>query len=255
MVKISFQSISGQKAENDGDKTEILIPHPADDDDELVLRPKKSPLNGLCCLTFGYSCNATFRLFAALILRCAVVLQIPEENLFHCRVLYEDSAYAPLRGRQELEENVGIYLGDNYEKITVPVPHFGGSDPADIIHDFHRGLTAYHDIALDKCYVIELNTTIVMPPRNLLELLINVKKGTYLPQTYIIHEEMVVTGRVHNMRQLGPFIYRLCNGKDTYRLNRRVTRRRINKREAKDCHHIRHFENTFVVETVICDGA
>lgn len=38
-----------------------------------------------------------------------------------------------------------------------------------------QGLTAYHDIALDKCYVIELNTTIVMPPRNLLELLINVK--------------------------------------------------------------------------------
>ena len=63
---------------------------------------------------------------------------MPEENLFHCRVLYEDSAYAPLLGRQELEENVGIYLDDNYEQITVPVPHFGGSDAADIIHDFHR---------------------------------------------------------------------------------------------------------------------
>ncbi|CAK6965387.1 PREDICTED: integral membrane protein 2C-like [Scomber scombrus] len=49
------------------------------------------------------------------------------------------------------------------------------------------------------------------------------KKGTYLPQTYILHEEMVVTGNVHNMRQLGPFIYRLCNGKDTYRLNCRVS--------------------------------
>lgn len=46
--------------------------------------------------------------------------------------------YAPLRGRQELEENVGIYLDDNYEQISVPVPHFGGSDPADIIHDFQR---------------------------------------------------------------------------------------------------------------------
>lgn len=210
--------------------------------------------------------------------------------MFHCRVLYEDSVYAPLRGRQELEENVGIYLADNYEKITVPVPHFGGSDPADIIHDFHRvrtnththtrprecrvratlqsllrvtfteidftqtsvcshascclqqhllcmhanisvcqlwgsrhgwsyshmaerscrqmtgsvtftqttsagvygwplmngcvfqGLTAYHDIALDKCYVIELNTTIVMPPRNLWELLINVKVTQLKPQ-------------------------------------------------------------------------
>lgn len=38
-----------------------------------------------------------------------------------------------------------------------------------------QGLTAYHDITLDKCYVIELNTTIVMPPRNLWELLVNVK--------------------------------------------------------------------------------
>lgn len=58
--------------------------------------------------------------------------------MFHCSVLYEDSAYAPLRGPKELEENIGIYLEDNYEKISVPVPHFGGSDPADIIHDFHR---------------------------------------------------------------------------------------------------------------------
>lgn len=39
----------------------------------------------------------------------------------------------------------------------------------------YQGLTAYHDIALDKCYIIELNTTIVMPPHNLKELLMNVK--------------------------------------------------------------------------------
>lgn len=126
---------------------------------------------------------------------------MPDKNMFQCKVLFEDALYPPLFGRYELEESVGIYLEQNYEKISVPVPHFGGSDPADIIHDFHRvssrmfplnlshfitladpppccvfqGLTAYHDIALDKCYVIELNTTIVMPPRNLWELLINVK--------------------------------------------------------------------------------
>ncbi|XP_057694549.1 integral membrane protein 2Ca [Corythoichthys intestinalis] len=258
MVKITFQPVAGQKEEkdNDGGKGEILIPHPMEEEDELVLplRPQKSPLNGLCCLTFGLVVFMAGLVLASIyVYRYYFIPHAPEENMFHCKVVYEDSMYAPLRGRQELAENVGIYLADNYEKITVPVPHFGGSDPADIIHDFHRGLTAYHDIALDKCYVIELNTTIVMPPRNLWELLINVKKGTYLPQTYIIHEEMVVTGKVHNMRQLGPFIYRLCNGKDTYRLNRRVSRRRITKREAKDCHRIRHFENTFVVETVICD--
>lgn len=105
----------------------------------------------------------------------------------------------------------------------------------------------------------------VMPPRNLWELLINVKvrrsrcplsdgrrvpifltavslpqtdqvtnficvplpqRGTYLPQTYIIQEEMMVTGRVRNLRQLGPFIHRLCYGKETYRLRRRSQHRR-----------------------------
>lgn len=141
------------------------------DEEELVLplRPQKSPLNGLCCLTFGLVVfmaglvlasiyvyryyfiphvrlsNSLLCLLIALAFERSLMLaQIPEENLFHCRVLYEDSVYAPLRGRQELEENVGIYLADNYEKITVPVPHFGGSDPADIIHDFHRVRTNTH---------------------------------------------------------------------------------------------------------------
>lgn len=89
-------------------------------------------------------------------------VQIPEENMFHCRVLYEDSMYAPLRGHQELEENVGIYLADNYEKISVPVPHFGGSDPADIIHDFHRVRAGTHTQALNhsdsgsRCFALVL---------------------------------------------------------------------------------------------------
>ncbi|KAM7106855.1 integral membrane protein 2C isoform 1-T3 [Ciconia maguari] len=179
-------------------------------------------------------------------------IDLPRESMFHCGVLYEDSLYSPFKGQLELHEDVKIYIEENYEQINVPVPQFGGSDPADIIHDFQRGLTAYHDITLDKCYVIELNTTIVMPPRNLWELLVNVKKGTYLPQTYIIQEEMIATEHVSDMEQLGSFIYRLCSGKETYRLKRRSVRRRISRREAGNCHRIRHFENTFVVETVIC---
>lgn len=52
------------------------------------------------------------------------------------------------------------------------------------------------------------------------------QKGTYLPQTYIIQEEMIATEHVHDMEQLGSFIYRLCSGKETYRLKRRSARRR-----------------------------
>ncbi|KAI4814829.1 hypothetical protein KUCAC02_005016 [Chaenocephalus aceratus] len=307
MGKISFQPVAGQKLDkedHDGDKTEILIPHPMRNTFPrhqphstlravipvsgyylngtlrlmlargssrwaarleamtmiwFSLRPRKSALNSVCCMTFGLVMFMAGLVLASIyVYRYYFIPHNPQLGYSElCRVIYDvdDPEYGELRRLLELEENVDIYLDENYEKISVPVPHFGGSDPADIIHDFHRGLTAYHDIALDKCYVIELNTTIVMPPRNFWELLNNVKKGTYLPQTYIIHEEMVVTGKVHDMRQLGPFIYRLCSGKETYRLSRRLTRRRINKRDAKDCHHIRHFENTFVVETVICDEA
>lgn len=53
-------------------------------------------------------------------------------------MFYEDSLSSQLRTRMELEEDVNIYLEDNYERINVPVPQFGGGDPADIIHDFQR---------------------------------------------------------------------------------------------------------------------
>lgn len=36
-------------------------------------------------------------------------------------------------------------------------------------------LTAYLDLSLNKCYVIALNTSIVMPPKDFLELLSNVE--------------------------------------------------------------------------------
>lgn len=104
--------------------------------------------------------------------------------------------------------------------------------------------------------------------------------GTYLPQSYLIHEEMIVTERMEHVDQLGYFIYNLCRGKDTYKLQRRdrilgtfpsspssfshvtthlhaltVSARLtgMQKREALNCHKIRHFENTFVVETRICE--
>ncbi|XP_062843933.1 integral membrane protein 2Cb [Trichomycterus rosablanca] len=258
MVKISFQPVTVPKPEkhNDGEKEEVTMSFSQDEELVLPLKPKKSPVNGLCCLIFGLLIFMSGLIILSVYLyRHYFTPQVPEDSLFHCRVMYEDSIFAPLLGRQELQENVGIFLEENYEEISVPVPSFGGSDPADIIHDFHRGLTAYHDIALDKCYVVELNTTIVMPPRNLWELLVNVKRGMYLPQTYLVQEEMMVTGRVKNMRQLGPFIHRLCYGKETFRLKRRNSRRRIEKRDARNCHSIRHFENTFVMETLICDRA
>uniref|UniRef100_A0A4X1TIC6 Integral membrane protein 2 n=2 Tax=Sus scrofa TaxID=9823 RepID=A0A4X1TIC6_PIG len=229
MVKISFQpavaGIKGDKADKASASASAPAPAPAA---EILLTPareerpphhrykKGSSVGGVCYLSMGMVVLLMGLVFASVyIYRYFFLAQLARDNFFHCGVLYEDSLSSQARTRMELEEDVKIYLEENYERINVPVPQFGGGDPADIIHDFQR-------------------------------------RGTYLPQTYIIQEEMVVTEHVSDKEALGSFIYHLCNGKDTYRLRRRATRRRINKRGAKNCNAIRHFENTFVVETLIC---
>uniref|UniRef100_A0A673V5K0 Integral membrane protein 2 n=1 Tax=Suricata suricatta TaxID=37032 RepID=A0A673V5K0_SURSU len=229
MVKISFQpAVAGIKADK-ADKAsasagaaarapaaEILLT-PAREDRPPPHRYKKGgSVGGVCYLSMGMVVLLMGLVFASVyIYRYFFLAQLARDNFFHCGVLYEDSLSSQVRTRMELEEDVKIYLEENYERINVPVPQFGGGDPADIIHDFQR-------------------------------------RGTYLPQTYIIQEEMVVTEHVSDKEALGSFIYHLCSGKDTYRLRRRATRRRINKRGAQNCNAIRHFENTFVVETLIC---
>uniref|UniRef100_G1MDE4 Integral membrane protein 2C n=1 Tax=Ailuropoda melanoleuca TaxID=9646 RepID=G1MDE4_AILME len=198
MVKISFQpAVAGIKADK-ADKASTAGPAPAA---EILLTPaqeerpppqryrKGGSVGGVCYLSMGMVVLLMGLVFASVYIyryfflvqppgRADTKTELARDNFFHCGVLYEDSLSSQVRTRMELEEDVKIYLEENYERINVPVPQFGGGDPADIIHDFQRGLTAYHDISLDKCYVIELNTTIVLPPRNFWELLMNVKGST-----------------------------------------------------------------------------
>ncbi|XP_059804062.1 integral membrane protein 2C-like [Hypanus sabinus] len=253
MVKISLSSSLGQKtekAEGEADKTEILIPQ-ADDVQTLPATTQKPTLSRILCVSV-----------VLIILLSTVVLGIIctfryyhlTQNRFHCRVMYnEDFASVPSRAQLQLEEDVEIRLEEEVELVKVPVPEFEGGDAANIIHDFYQSLTAYHDLSLDRCYIIELNRTIILPPRNLWELLAKMKLGTYLPQTYIIQEEMEVTEQISNVHQLGSFIRHLCSGKKTYKLKRKSIQRTIDKRAIKNCHRIRHLVNTFVIETSICD--
>nr|KAF6450345.1 integral membrane protein 2C [Molossus molossus] len=217
MVKISFQpAVAGIKADKadkasasasapaPGPAAEILLTPTREERPPYHRHKKGGSVGSVCYLSMGMVVLLMGLVFASVyIYRYFFLAQLARDNFFHCGIFYEDSLSSQARTRMELEEDVKIYLEDNYERINVPVPQFGGGDPADIIHDFQRGLTAYHDISLDKCYVIELNTTIVLPPRSFWELLMNVKRGTYLPQTYIIQEEMVVTEHVSDKETLG----------------------------------------------------
>uniref|UniRef100_A0A3Q0R1V6 Integral membrane protein 2 n=1 Tax=Amphilophus citrinellus TaxID=61819 RepID=A0A3Q0R1V6_AMPCI len=149
---------------------------------------------------------------------------VMEGQVFFCGVNYREEDFM-IQEEEEVCQNSGSYL--------------------------FLLLTAYLDLSLNRCYVIPLNTSIVMPPRDLLDLLI--KAGTYLPQSYLVREEMMVTERLEHVDQLGFFINNLCNGKDTYKLQRRDRILGMQKREALNCRKIRHFGSAFVVETVICE--
>ncbi|XP_007437222.1 integral membrane protein 2C isoform X1 [Python bivittatus] len=149
-------------------------------------------------------------------------------------------------------EDVKIYLGEDYEEISIPRPNIG--HPADIIHDFQQGLTAYYDRVVNKCYIGELNTTIVMPLKHFWELKLNIKKGDYLPQTNMIQEERMVIEHITDPDLLGSYIHKLCQGKETFKLDHRISRGHIHQRATEKCHHIRHFANTFVVDTAICQS-
>uniref|UniRef100_A0A2K5WKI4 Integral membrane protein 2 n=12 Tax=Catarrhini TaxID=9526 RepID=A0A2K5WKI4_MACFA len=149
-------------------------------------------------------------------------------------------------------EEADIREDDNIAIIDVPVPSFSDSDPAAIIHDFEKGMTAYLDLLLGNCYLMPLNTSIVMPPKNLVELFGKLASGRYLPQTYVVREDLVAVEEIRDVSNLGIFIYQLCNNRKSFRLRRRDLLLGFNKRAIDKCWKIRHFPNEFIVETKIC---
>ncbi|XP_067848685.1 integral membrane protein 2Bb [Heptranchias perlo] len=258
MVKVSFNSALSQKEPKKDENSEALIIPEKDPEDVVV--PFRHQSRVWCwCMCLGLALMLSGVVVGGAYLYRYFILQ--EGEVFFCGLKYRDpedylvpdiDADSQAAPYQSIQENIRILEDDGVELISVPVPEFADSDPADIVHDFHRGLTAYLDLSLNKCYVIPLNSSIVMPPRTLFELLINIEAGTYLPQSYLIHEEMVVTDYIENVDELGYFISRLCRGKETFKLQRRYLGKGIQKREIMKCFKIRHFESRVAVQTLIC---
>nr|AAI55110.1 Itm2bb protein [Danio rerio] len=218
MVKVSFNKAFALK----DPKKETLINE--EQDPEAVVLVRHQPRVWCWCFCLGLTLVLSGVVVAGAYLYRYYVLE--RDQVFICGLKYYEEDYelneevdpeigAPLR---LIEENVSFFEDDEVELISVPVPEFKDSDP-----------------------------------RDFQEFLVNIKEGMYLPQTYLIHEEMMVTEKLDDTSDLGYYINNLCKDKDTYRLQRRDTILGMQKREALNCHKIRHFENKFVVETLICE--
>ncbi|KAI4554530.1 hypothetical protein MJG53_019829 [Ovis ammon polii x Ovis aries] len=112
---------------------------------------------------------------------------LKQSTIYHGEMCFFDSE-APANSLQGKEpyflpvmKEADICEEDNIVIIDVPVPRFSDSDNAAIIHNFENGMTAYLDLLLGKCYLMPLNTSTVMPPKNLVELFGRLAVSTNVP--------------------------------------------------------------------------
>ncbi|AWP12418.1 putative integral membrane protein 2A [Scophthalmus maximus] len=246
MVKIAFNSALAQKAL--GKEAPA-----AEKDPELGSAPAANEgSTGRCLLTL---LGIAFILSGLIVGGACLYRYFTPKRLYHGAMQFNDVSAAAGGESQpyylpRVEEEVEI--SDNMAVISVPPPRFRSGDPAYILHDFNRKLTAYLDLTLRTCFVIPLNTSVVLPPQDLVDLFSQLMSGSY--RSYLVHEDLVVTERIDDIKPLGFYIRRLCDGKETYRMQRRASLPGggIQKRSADECFTIHHFENKFVTETRIC---
>jgi len=111
---------------------------------------------------------------------------------------------------------------DGYEKITVP--NSDGGHSSRYIHDFNVNKTGIIDIEARRCFVMPLNRTQVLPPKDLIDLVRKMWQGYYEVDTETVRESMrVVLPPISETRSVGMYIQRECAGYPIYKLEKIVS--------------------------------
>lgn len=160
-----------------------------------------------------------------------------KESPFICEVRYHesDSYYSDSMINDdemgEFEETIEI--DDDYEKIVVPV--IGDTSRSTILHEFSVNYTAIIDKDKGNCFLMPLNRTLVLPPRDFRDLLMKLKTGYYIPDTYIVRESYSVVTPPVSLSELddfGIYISIECRTYNTYKLVKNAQSNTISKRAA-----------------------
>jgi integral membrane protein 2B len=108
---------------------------------------------------------------------------------------------------------------ETYEQIDVP--DFRGGRRGRFIHDFSANKTGIIDLDGQRCFVMPLNRSQVLPPHSLFDLVVKMKAGYYEVDTEVVRETMrVVRPPITDYRRVGYYIARECAELPTYMLKR-----------------------------------
>lgn len=144
---------------------------------------------------------------------------VADSNLFHYyKNKQEDDSI--LEVETFFEEKFDLDLeNNNFEKIDVP--DFRDGRRGRFIHDFNANVTGIIDTDDKRCFVMPLNRRTVLPPRSLFDLIQKIWDGYYKVDTEVVRETMrVVTPPITDIKSLGPYLSRECDGLPVYKLEK-----------------------------------
>jgi hypothetical protein len=117
---------------------------------------------------------------------------------------------------QQVEIDVTL---EKYEKLNVP--SVLNSRRAIILHDMEKGLTVIVDQDHGRCFIMQINATLVKPISDFYNLVQNNKAGYYLPDAILLHDSYrLQKPAIDDVSQFGRRIAAECQYYDTYRLTR-----------------------------------
>lgn len=120
------------------------------------------------------------------------------------------------------QEGFELDLDDElFEKIDVP--DFRDGRTGRFIHDFNNNLTGIVDNSGGRCFVMPLDRSKVLPPRDLYDLIIKMWNGYYKVDTLVIKQSMrVVIPPISNTATVGQYIAQECKNMTIYKLEKYV---------------------------------
>jgi len=134
---------------------------------------------------------------------------------------------------QDFQEEITI---DDMQHETIEVPSIGDTRRATVLHDFNRNVTAIIDREQGYCFIMPLNRTLVLPPRDFWDLLMKLKTGYYIPSVEVVRENYrAVTPPLQDLSPYGVNILNECRLFNSYKLVPEREPMAISKRSAEWC--------------------
>lgn len=133
----------------------------------------------------------------------------------------EDRAEFDRRISNFFQEGFELDLDNElFEKIDVP--DFRDGRTGRFIHDFNNNLTGIVDSTGGRCFVMPLDRSKVLPPRDMYDLIIKMWNGYYKVDTIVIKQRMRVVVPPISDANVGQYIAQECKNMTIYRLEKYV---------------------------------